>query len=188
MLDGEPGRRDSSAVQARLAHHLADDPNGLLLDQRQLIALGHDLPPFIDLLVNVDLHRTDTGAAAIERRGVRKAAVFADIEHRKSGMPSRCVRPLSTKTICSSAPGRGARKCEVYCVMGEPSALRDSMRMNTPRCSIFGMIFSMPMQAMCNLGTLAERSALPSLVQTTKLPFSATAKFAPVIPASARRK
>src|SRR6516162_9698237 len=45
-------------------------------------------------------------------------------EYQKSGMPSRCVRPLSTKTMCSSAPGRGARKCEVYCVMGEPSALR----------------------------------------------------------------
>ena len=40
---------------------------------------------------------------------------------------------------------------------------------------------------MCSGGTLAERSAVPSLVQTTKAPVSATAKFAPVRPASALR-
>ena len=39
------------------------------------------------------------------------------------------------------------------------------------------MIFSMPIEAMCNFGTLADRSALPSLVQTTKVPVSATAKL-----------
>ena len=105
-------------------------------------------------------------------------------EVQKSSMPSRSERPLSTSTTCISVPGRGARKCEVICVIGEPSALRESMRMNTPRCSTLGISFSMPMEAMCSGGMLALRSALPSLVQTTKLPVSATAKFAPVMPAA----
>ena len=108
-------------------------------------------------------------------------------EYQKSSMPRRSERPLSTSTTCISVPGRGARKCDVICVMGEPSALRDSMRTKTPRCSIFGSSFSMPIEAMCSDGTLAPRSALPSLVQTTKLPVSAIAKLAPVIPACAFR-
>ena len=99
-------------------------------------------------------------------------------EVQNSVMPSRSERPLSTSTMCISPPSRGPRKCEVYCVIGEPSALRDSRRMNTARCSRRGMIFSMPIEAMCSFGTLADRSALPSLVQTTKLPVSATAKLA----------
>ena len=40
-----------------------------------------------------------------------------------------------------------------------------------------GMSFSMPIEAMCSFGRLADRSALPSLVQTTKVPVSATAKL-----------
>ena len=51
-----------------------------------------------------------------------------------------------------------------------------------------GISFSMPIEAMWSFGRLAERSALPSLVQTTKAPVSATAKLAPVMPASAVRK
>ena len=72
-------------------------------------------------------------------------------------------------------------------MIGEPSALRDNSRTNTARCSSRGMIFSMPIEAMCSFGTLAERSALPSLVQTTTPPVSATAKLQPVMPASAAR-
>ena len=72
-------------------------------------------------------------------------------------------------------------------MIGEPSALRDSMRTNTPRCSVRGMIFSMPTEAMYSFGQCTDRSALPSLVQTTMAPVSATAKFAPVMPASALR-
>jgi hypothetical protein len=49
------------------------------------------------------------------------------------------------------------------------------------------MIFSMPMAAMCSFGTLADKSAFPSLVQTVTPPVSATAKLQPVIPASAAR-
>ena len=83
-------------------------------------------------------------------------------EYQKSAMPRRSERPLSTSTTCISVPGRGARKCEVICVIGEPSALRDSMRTKTPRCSILGSSFSMPIEAMCSGGRLAPRSALRS--------------------------
>jgi len=89
--------------------------------------------------------------------------------------------------MCISVPGRGPRKCEVYWVIGEPSAERDSRRMNTPRCSTRGMIFSMPIEWICSGGTLPERSALPSLVQVTTVPVSAMAKLQPVRPASALR-
>lgn len=105
-------------------------------------------------------------------------------DDQKSSIPSRSERPLSTSTTCSSAPSRGARKCEVICVIGEPSALRESMRMKTPRSSMRGTTFSMPIDAMCRRGTLALKSALPSLVQTTNEPVSAIAKFAPVMPAT----
>ena len=71
---------------------------------------------------------------------------FSEVQ--KSLMPRRSERPLSTRTTCISGPGRGARKCEVICVIGEPSALRESMRTKTPRCSVRGMTFSMPTQAM----------------------------------------
>src|SRR5476651_1020167 len=108
-------------------------------------------------------------------------------EYQKSSIASRAERPLSTSTKCISAPFRGPRKCDVYCVIGEPSALRDSMRMNTPRCSSLGITFSMPIDAMCSGGTFALRSALPSFVHTVMPPVSATAKLQPVMPASAFR-
>src|SRR5271168_4801392 len=71
-------------------------------------------------------------------------------EVRNSSVPSRADRPLSTSTMCISPPARGPRKCEVYCVIGEPSALHDKRRMNTARCSSRGMIFSMPIEAICS--------------------------------------
>jgi hypothetical protein len=92
---------------------------------------------------------------------------FSDVQN--SAKPSRSDRPLSTSTTCISPPARGPRKCEVYWVIGEPRALRDKRRTNTARCSRRGMIFSMPIEAICSFGTLADRSAFPSLVQTTKL-------------------
>ncbi len=71
--------------------------------------------------------------------------------------------------------------------MGWPVALRASSRRNTPKCSWVGTSFSMPMQAMCTLARCTPMSALPSLVQTTKPPVSATAKLTPVMAASAFR-
>src|ERR1700677_388635 len=59
-------------------------------------------------------------------------------------MPSRSDRPLSTRTTCTSPPARGPRKCDVYCVIGEPKALRDKSLMNTARWSTRGMTFSIP--------------------------------------------
>ena len=44
-----------------------------LLDHRQLVTLGDDLAPLVDLLVDVDLDRADAGAAAVQRRGERAA-------------------------------------------------------------------------------------------------------------------
>ena len=71
--------------------------------------------------------------------------------------------------------------------MGEPSALRDSRRTNTARCSRRGMIFSMPIEAMCSVGTLADRSALPSLVQTTNAARLGDREIAPVMPGVGRK-
>ena len=109
-------------------------------------------------------------------------------ERRKSGSASSALRPLSTSTMCSSPPGRGPWKCEVYAVIGWPVAERASSRRNTPRSAARGISFSMPMQAMCSVGSDMPRSALPSFVQTTKPPVSAMAKFTPVMPASAREE
>ena len=50
-----------------------------------------------------------------------------------------------------------------------------------------GMIFSMPTEQIRSFGTFPHRSALPSLVTVTTAPVCATAKLAPVIPASASR-
>ncbi len=81
--------------------------------------------------------------------------------------------------------GRFARKCDVYCVIAIPVALRVSRRMKTARCSLLGMVFSSPTEQIRSSGALPERSALPSLVTVTTAPVSATAKLAPVIPAVA---
>src|SRR5208282_2493620 len=89
VLDGQSRRRNSRAIKPGIAQHFADDADGLLLDQRQLIALGHDLAPFVDLIVDVDLYRADVGAAAVERRGVGQIAVFANIESRINDDPDR---------------------------------------------------------------------------------------------------
>jgi hypothetical protein len=79
--------------------------------------------------------------------------------------------------ICISPSSRGALKCEVYCVIGIPTALRVRSRMNTARSRFKGMTFSMPNEQMRSLGTLPERSAFPSFVTVTIAPVSATAKF-----------
>jgi hypothetical protein len=47
---------------------------------------------------------------------------FKDGQNRSSA--SRCERPLSTSTMCISPPARGAAKCDVYCVIRSPVALR----------------------------------------------------------------
>src|SRR5262249_12939020 len=56
------------------------DSHHFLLHERKLIALGNDLAPFIDLLVNIDFDGTNIGAAAVEGGGKGEIAVFADVE------------------------------------------------------------------------------------------------------------
>jgi hypothetical protein len=108
-------------------------------------------------------------------------------EGQKRSSASRAERPLSTNTICISPSARGLAKCEVYWVMRSPVALRVSRRMNTASSALPGMTFSIPIEQIRKFGTLPERSALPSLVTVTTAPVFATAKLAPVMPASAAR-
>src|SRR5208282_952402 len=63
-------------VRQDLPRHL----HRLLLYERQLAPLGDYLPPLVDLLVDVDLDRADAGTTAVECRGERQRAVFAQIE------------------------------------------------------------------------------------------------------------
>jgi len=104
------------------------------------------------------------------------------------GSASRRVRPLSTSTTCSSPPGPGPVSRLVYAEIGWPVALRASSRSSTARSARPGTTFSMPRHATCSRGSDVPRSALPSFVTSTSVPVSATAKFAPVIAASAARK
>jgi hypothetical protein len=60
--------------------------------------------------------------------------------------------------------------------MACPVALRASSRRKTGRSVIRGMTFSIPTHAMWIGGRCIPRSALPSFVQITTLPVSATAK------------
>src|SRR6185295_17624640 len=80
MLEARAGSLDRRTVKLRTAKDLARDPHGFLLYKWKLVPLGDNLAPFVDLLVNIDLHRANAGAAAIERRGKRPRAVFAQIE------------------------------------------------------------------------------------------------------------
>src|ERR1700751_5974400 len=74
------GGSDRCAVYRRSREHLAGRLHGGLLYEWHLVLL-HDLTtPGVDLLVDVDLHRTDVGAAAVERRSERQIAVLAGIE------------------------------------------------------------------------------------------------------------
>src|SRR5262249_43104977 len=80
MLDREASRRDGRAIKPRVGQHLACDAHHFFFHKWKLVAFGDDLPPFVDLLVNIDLDRADIGAACIQRRSEREVAVFADIE------------------------------------------------------------------------------------------------------------
>src|SRR5580698_8937654 len=58
-------------------------------------------------------------------------------EVQNSFKPRRAERPLSTSTTCISPPSRGPRKCDVYCVIGIPVALRVRSRIKTSGIAYF---------------------------------------------------
>jgi hypothetical protein len=80
LLDAGGRGLDRGAIELRAREDLAGDAHRLALDHRQLVALGDDLAPLVDLLVDVDLDRADAGAAAVQRRRERQRAVFAQVE------------------------------------------------------------------------------------------------------------
>jgi len=82
MLDARAGGLDRCAINLWVAQNLTRHPHRFLFDEGKLMPLGDDLAPLVDLLVDVDLHRADTGAAPVERRCERQRAVFAQVERR----------------------------------------------------------------------------------------------------------
>src|ERR1022692_5068209 len=82
MLEARTGGLDRCAVELRTAQDLPGHPHGFLFYKWKLVPLGNDLAPFVDLLVNVDLHRANAGAAPVERRGKWQRAVLAKVERR----------------------------------------------------------------------------------------------------------
>ena len=100
-----------------------------------------------------------------------------------AGCSGRC--PPARCAARRRAAARGSAM--VYVVIGWPVPLRARSRRKTPRSAARGMSFSIPIEAMCMGGSAMPRSALPSLVHTTKPPVSAMAKFTPVSPACAAR-
>src|ERR1700676_346651 len=100
MLYARAGCRDRRPVELRAAEHFARNLHRLLFHERQLMALGDDLAPFVDLFVNVDPYRTDTGATAVERRRKRECAVLAQIER---GIDDDADRPRVRRAIAETA-------------------------------------------------------------------------------------
>src|SRR5580704_8098954 len=76
------GRRDRSTIGRRAREQLAGRLHRGFLGERDLVSLHEFTPPGVDLLVNVDLHRTDIAAASIKRGGEGQIAVFARVERR----------------------------------------------------------------------------------------------------------
>lgn len=83
---------------------------------------------------------------------------------------------------------RGPVSQVLYPVKRAPTALRASMVINTSTSANVGAIRSIPITAICVLGSVVHIRALPSLVTRHTEPVSATAKLQPVIPISALRK
>lgn len=83
---------------------------------------------------------------------------------------------------------RAVLSAVLYPVKRAPTALRASMVINTSTSANVGAIRSIPITAICVLGSVVHIRALPSLVTGHTEPVSATAKLQPVIPISALRK
>jgi len=110
-------------------------------------------------------------------------------------LPSRtALRPQSISSTCSrrgpsASPSlRGPVRIDTQEGSGCPEALRDSRRRKTGRSAMRGTTFSIPATTRCTRGSRAPARAFPSFDSRTTDPVSATRKFAPVTPKSARRK
>src|SRR5260370_32610747 len=72
-----------------MLHLIPRHDHGLFLDELNLVLILHHLPPSIDLLMDVDFHRTDVRATTIQGRGERQVAVTPDVERRHHDDPNR---------------------------------------------------------------------------------------------------
>src|ERR1700686_3046704 len=82
LLDCRPVDRRTRKKGARGFH-------GGALDERRFVLAHQNLAPGVNLLVNIDLHRTDVGATAVQRGCERQVAVFARVECRTDDQPDR---------------------------------------------------------------------------------------------------
>ena len=111
----------------------------------------------------------------------------------RSGPAIWAIRPWSSRTRWnssgpSSSPARrGPSTSVVYTESFWPVALLARIARNTIRSVMDGTTFSTPMIATCTRGSDVTIRPFPSLVTSTTVPVSATAKLAPVIPRSAWR-
>ena len=71
--------------------------------------------------------------------------------------------------------------------MRSPVELRGSSCMNTARCSKRGSSFSIPTTLISTSGSVVHMRPFPSDSSTTRVPVSAIAKLAPLMPTRARR-
>src|SRR3954452_1239412 len=65
-----------------MAEHLVGHPHRLLLYDLDLAVVLHDFAPPVNLLMYVDLDRTNIRAAAIQGRGERKLTVLSNLKGR----------------------------------------------------------------------------------------------------------
>src|SRR5258706_5176704 len=80
MGEREISRGDCRAIGGRPRKEFARSLHRRFLNERHLMPLHKLPPPPVNLLVNVDLNRTDVGAAAVERRREGQVAVFVCVE------------------------------------------------------------------------------------------------------------
>src|SRR6202040_2655595 len=76
------GGGDRRAIGGGLRQQRAGGLHHRLFGERHLIPLHEYAPPRIDLLVDVNLHRADIAAAAVERGGKWQVAVLPRVEGR----------------------------------------------------------------------------------------------------------
>src|ERR1700692_734430 len=83
------GGGDRGAVGGGLRQQYPGGLHCCLFGERHLMLLHENTPPRIDLLVDVDLHRADIGATAVERRSEWQVAVFPRVKGRIDDEPDR---------------------------------------------------------------------------------------------------